>query len=383
MNKKGSYVVFATFLFSGMIVFIMAAIYFSMQEAISETTECFGRSWARSIIAEYDRELLDRYGIEAYYGDRSTIEKKLNDLIDYSYEDKGYINVSELSLELEPYSIKNLENFESEVKRALLYFRFPPENRVTPSKDFSNRVILAEWIIESLPSNTIAVDKKWKLTLDDRYIFRFFKDYVNTRDLPETYFQNEIEYIISGKLSDKKARESVKTKLSTILEAQNFGYLMTCSEKKEIILSISTLLCPENPYSLYYGLMATWASIETSNDIKLLYDGKQVPLLKKDENWATDAWSCIFSDFKEEYISPSRIEGKNYEEYLEILLASIPTSTKELRMMDLIQINMKFTYCDYFSFNDYYTGINYSLKVNGRTHEFETNYEKQDGKLYR
>ena len=62
MNKKGSYVVFATFLFSGMIVFIMAAIYFSMQEAISETTECFGRSWARSIIAEYDRELLDRYG---------------------------------------------------------------------------------------------------------------------------------------------------------------------------------------------------------------------------------------------------------------------------------------------------------------------------------
>lgn len=377
MNKKGSYVVFATFLFTGMIIFIMAAIFFSGQEAISETTECFGRSWARSIIAEYDRELYNRYGIEAYYGDKKTVEDKLQDYIDYSFEDKKYINTSELSADINPYSITNLENFESEIKRALAYMRRPPHISGMERNDSIDRYINADWIISSLPSHTIDVDYKWKLTLDDRYIFTFFKDYVNTRDLPETYFQNEIEYIISGKLSDKSARRNVKTKLSVILEAQNFGYLMKCNEKKEIVLTIATILCPENPYSLYYELLATWASIETSNDIKLLYDGKQVPLLKEDENWATDAWSCLFNDYEEKYISPDRIEGKYYEEYLAILLASVPTSTKELRMMDLMQINLKFTYCDYFLMSDYYTGIYYSVNVNGRTHEFETCYEKQ------
>ena len=378
MNKRGSYIVFVSIFFSAILVLIMAVIYYSGQVAISETTETFGRSWARSIISEYDRELLDRYGIRAYYGDKKTVEDKINILIDYSYKEKSYINVSDLFLDIEPYSMTNLENFESEVNFALKHFRMPKKIQNEIEEVHSNRYILADWIIKGLPSNSIKVDKNWKLTLDDAYIFRFFKDYVNTRNLKETYFRNEIEYIISGKLDDNKARNSVKTKLSTMLEAQNYGYLLRCPEKKNSVLTIATILCPEDPYAVYYGLLATWAACETSNDIKILYDEGKVPLLKSDENWATNIWSCIFGESSGKgYISPKRMEGKDYDGYLDILLKSIPASTKELRMMDLIEINLRFTYCDYFSFSDYYTGLYYSMKVNGKLHEFETDYEKQ------
>ena len=42
--------------------------------------------------------------------------------------------------------------------------------------------------------------------------------------------------------------------------------------------------------------------------------------------------------------------------------------------MDLIQINMKYAYCDYFLMDDYYTGLKYEMTVNGREHGFEKRF---------
>ena len=44
--------------------------------------------------------------------------------------------------------------------------------------------------------------------------------------------------------------------------------------------------------------------------------------------------------------------------------------------MDLIQINMKYLYCDYFLLKDYYTGLKFTMNVNGVEHEFEETYER-------
>ena len=70
MNKKGSFAVLATILFSSMMILTAAAIQSAGQEAVDSTAESFGPLWGKSILAEYDRNLKDRYGIFAFYGSK-------------------------------------------------------------------------------------------------------------------------------------------------------------------------------------------------------------------------------------------------------------------------------------------------------------------------
>ena len=48
--------------------------------------------------------------------------------------------------------------------------------------------------------------------------------------------------------------------------------------------------------------------------------------------------------------------------------------TKLLRVMDLIQVNMKYSYYGSFLLKDYHTGLDYEITVNGEKHEFKDSY---------
>lgn len=60
--------------------------------------------------------------------------------------------------------------------------------------------------------------------------------------------------------------------------------------------------------------------------------------------------------------------------YLHVLLSGVSQETKVLRMMDLIQINLKYLYLDNFLLKDYYTGLKYEMNVNNKKYEFEEAY---------
>ena len=89
-NKKGSmtiYVlVFATTLIG------MATSFIGAAENILVRTGAYalGDLWGTSITAEYDLELFDRYGIMAYAGDEGTVERKIQELCDYTFSEKRY-----------------------------------------------------------------------------------------------------------------------------------------------------------------------------------------------------------------------------------------------------------------------------------------------------
>ena len=107
--------------------------------------------------------------------------------------------------------------------------------------------------------------------------------------------------------------------------------------------------------------------------------------MKYDENWAVsleNVLSLLFSEENTEgsgeertgYIKPKKMEGMGYGDYLRILFGIVPEETRTLRMMDIIQINMKYLYCGGFLLEDYYTGLDFTLRVNGRKYEFHENY---------
>ena len=56
----------------------------------------------------------------------------------------------------------------------------------------------------------------------------------------------------------------------------------------------------------------------------------------------------------------------------------MPEETKILRIMDLIQINMKYLYRDDFLLEEYNSGISYVMEINNRQYEFDEDYQKED-----
>ena len=415
MNKKGSFAVLATILFSSMMILTAAAIQSAGQEAISSTAESFGPLWGKSILAEYDRNLKDRYGIFAFYGSKLQVEEKLDFYAAYSCEKKKYISCGKTDCELEKYALNDKENFLKQVREAALAGTKPRALKTQLIKmseadgvDEGNRYIRNERILNSLPSEgkggsvgILSLADKLKegaslgtvvnASAENVYIFRFFKDCMNERELGETFFRNEVEYLLTGKPDDKKAKKKVGNSLILLRNSLNLAYLYSCEEKRNAALAAAELIMPTAPILTQALILEGWAYMEARNDLKILYAGKTVPILKKDENWAISLENLLAAEYgispsgeelpegqeyeeEKNYLPPKKIEGKDYAGYLRILVAAMPQETLLLRMMDIIQINMKYLYCEWFLMDDYYTGLRYSIEVNKRKHEFEETY---------
>lgn len=443
-NKRGSYAILATILFSSMMILTAAVLHASGENAIASTADSFGRLWGRSILAEYDVKLKDRYGIFAFYGDELSAAEKVDFYAEYSARGKEYIDIEPSKCSLEEYRLSDTENFTAQLREAVLTDTKPlqierKESGAAGSSEGNaeteneaegkevgraggNRYIKSERIIAALPSggkeggisvlglaerlkDGFSAESVTNSAAENIYMFRFFKDCMNDRKLGESFFENEIEYILTGKLDDTKAKNKVKSNLTLLRNSLNLAYLYGCDEKRNAALAAAELIMPEAPMLAQALILEGWAYMEARNDIKILYAGREVPILKKDENWAVSLDNLLTAEYgidssgaeagtepesgsdsgsKAEkasasetasgYLPPAKIEGKNYEGYLRILAAALPQETALLRMMDIIQINMKYLYCDYFLMDDYYVGLKYSIVINDREHEFEEKY---------
>ena len=402
IGKKGSYTVFLAMFLSGMIMMSGAVINAAHAKAIDSSCEDLGRVWAASILGEYDRALRDRYGLYGYYGNEDLVREKLETYAAHSFKSKKYIKTGDIACHLQDYKLMDLSAMKNQISHLMLSFWKPvPFEEESQTEDpgegdagepVSARYISAQWIIEALPSNSYNGSRAGGSWLggsvsEISYIFKAFKDHVDDRDLGKTYFNNEIEYIISGKLNDEKSRKAVYDKLIIERNGMNLIYLYSCTEKRQAALEAAELLTPGPEAVITQALiLETWAFLEARNDLALLYDGQKVPLYKKDENWALGLDAAVESEFgedkdgeldtreKKNYVKPRSIEGQDYGDYLKTLLLAVPENKRLLRIMDLIQINMKYAYCDYFLLDDYYYGLRYEMTVNNRKHGFEERF---------
>ena len=399
-NKKGSFSIFAIMLFLAMAFAIWIIIKSAGNLAISSTVNSFGNLWGKSILGEYDIILRDRYGFLAFHGDKFQVEKKLQKYIDYSFKNKSYIIYEAPECDMKEYSLVNCNALKEQVEMAVRTGTKPFVSEYEERNIDTYKTINSEWIIKNLPSYNKTEDL-YVLSLAnkvkehggleslveniaiDTYIFSFFKDYMKERDLGKTYFNCEVEYIISGKLNEADIKKDVGDKIVILRNILNLYYLYTCPEKRDSAMALATAVTPGAMSFITQGIiLETWAYAEAKNDLKILYDNKQVTLLKDDHNWALSLENVfkigqegeLLQNEEVNYILPQNVEGIVYSDYLKLLLYGMPEETKLLRIMDLIQINLKYIYVDYFLVKDYYCGFSYNLKVNDVTYEFEEKY---------
>ena len=414
-NKKGSSIVLLAMVFVTMAACISASI--GLARALVVKSECntFGKLWARAILSEYDVHLIEDYGIMAYYGNEIEVQKRINSYLLYSCDSKLDARISDAEAFLSGYELNDPNNFQSSLKKIQLNSLVDSvvnaegrTNREKPEDNAGSRKIANEVVIDTLPSkgidNTLNIDtlvkyvkdgksiesilKKLSNTaLDITYMYKYLNSYMRVTGDKVTYFNNEWEYVIAGKLDDHANYNACRKRLFLLRNALNLAALYEDRTKVETIAAIAEILTPGAGAVTQVAIAEAWAAVETEEDLKDLYAGERVPLFKTGPDWKTDLNMALSDEEKEKVKdliatseeSTSEIEtmseGLDYEEYLLIMLSSMNENTRVLRIMDIIQVNMKYRYYDDFNMSEYYVGVDFYINANGRQYEIKDRYK--------
>lgn len=394
--------VFVCLFFLTMVSMIFAFIDASRRTAVNSSAEALCSLWAESVLAEYDLNLQRRYNVFGFYGYPKDVTDKLDYYAEGSFRDKKYIEYGGSSCSLYDYALTDVDLLSEQlVKAGELAFT---EKFIKPDKE----VVSVERagnqdedggggrkLFDDLPSE--GSDKGYSLaavteaisglsSLGDvvragsdsyfveQYIFAYFKDASDGKDLGETYFSQEIEYIICGKKSDSANGRSIRNKIVALREGTNYLCISTSPSMRAQVMAAAQLLTPGPAAAVTEkALTAAWALAESVNDYKLLMAGHRIPLVKTERFWATDLDSVVANQ-EQGCIFTGIDEGEDYSDYLRLFTYTMDSRVRILRIMDLIQINMRYLYYDSFLLREYNGGVRFVMKVNGVDHEMVKKY---------
>lgn len=156
----------------------------------------------------------------------------------------------------------------------------------------------------------------------------------------------EVEYLVVGKASDYENLSEVAERIGRIRLIPNIGYALTDESMKEQTLMAATILLAPiglapaaKPVS--YVLLVCWAYAESLMDVRSLLLGHEVPFVKDKESWQL-SFNHIGDLASQDSVTDDEGDGLSYDDYLLILLASMPDQDlKYYRMLDIMQVNIQ------------------------------------------
>ncbi len=185
---------------------------------------------------------------------------------------------------------------------------------------------------------------------------------------PDHFFSSEVEYIISGKLSDVQNKRQTDLALEAVRSGLNLTHIYSDPEKMSLVAAAAETITP-GPLGAVtqFAIAAAWSAAEAVNDVKLLHKDHKVPLVKTAASWAIDLDTVLEGYSGEDgCVYPQVNTGRTYEDYLRILLYAKDDTIKTARILDLIQINMRKNHDEAFLIQECAAGVSVSADVNGK-----------------
>ena len=418
-------------MFTGFALCIAGAIGVSRKLVVSSECETFGRLWTRAILSEYDVHLLDDYSIMAYFGNDDEVTSKLDSYLKYSAQGRLGAHIKGANADLTGYELGDPANFRKALR---LGFAINAASEIINGRgrtyrdldtgegfDEEGRVISNPVVTDTLPSHGTGgsvsgeeLAEKAKSAGDGNglrsmlegagaevlLLEKCFDNHVTKSDDKDHLFVNEWEYVINGSMDDEVNYRAIRMRLFIARNALNLVALYKDPAKTEMVVTIAESITP-GPLGIATQILLAeaWAALETEEDLEDLYHDRRVPVLKTPDQWKTDIRAVLGSgkvkdkldeeskellnEKSDELISLSGNirtvtqfrDGLNYDEYLMLMITCLNDSVRLLRVMDLIQINMKYRYYADFNMMEYYTGVRFTIEANGKSHEFEDAYK--------
>ncbi|MCI5898675.1 MAG: DUF5702 domain-containing protein [Firmicutes bacterium] len=395
-GKKGTVSVFLLLILAAFFLSIGAVAEVSAGRAARSCGDAAFRLAGQSLLSEYSRELKENYGLFALTNDENGMEKRAWEyLTAFTQKSRGTVDVLQtelqsLSLDFSPYSLTNPNLLEEQIAACMKYRSSEllkkvlseapgedePKTFPKEEKDEDQRVLRNKEIIEALPSRAFQIrgislpdlselpnlgelleNGKDALFLN-LYIASFFSNRNSRNFEKETFFRSEMEYILCGKLSDKENEAAAKALLITLRTGVDLAHIYSSPEKRAEVQAMAAVLTPGPESVATQAVLAlTWAAGEAANDVARLEKGGCVPLVKTDEDWMLCLDAVLENLFEGKVLEPETSEGLNYKGYLILLLFFEDREAKLVRIMDLIQINMKGNYDSGFSMAGSYAGF--------------------------
>ena len=431
INKRGSSLVMLAIIFTGFAICIAGAIGVSRRLVVSSECDMFGRLWTKAILSEYDIHLLDDYSVMAFFGNDDEVTDKLDAYLKYSAQGKLGAHIKGANADLTGNELGDPANFRKALR---LGFAGNAASEIINGRgrtyrdldtgegfDEEGRVICNPVVIDTLPSHGTGgsvsgeeLTEKAKSAGDESglrgmlsragaeviLLQKCFDNHVTKSDDKNHLLVNEWEYVIRGSMDDEENYRAVRKRLFFARNTLNLAAIYKDPAKLELIVSAAETISPGPLGLVTQALIAeAWAALETEEDLEDLYHDRRVPILKTPEQWKTDIGAVLGSDkVKDKLDDESRkmlderqeeitgLSGKissvtqfknglNYDEYLMIMICALNDNVRLLRIMDLIQINMKYRYYADFNMMEYYTGVRFTIEANGKSHEFEDAYK--------
>lgn len=401
-NKKGNISVMLSMIFVCLMMIVVVLVNASTKVSNYSYCDCVLQLAGRSILSEYHIALKEKYGIMAFKSYNQETNEKLQFYVNSSFNRKKAQNIltlikprlNSINCDLSLYSLTNVDNFENDIIDYMKHPRLKQQEKggqvyegkgqlmneriinALPSKELEDEGFNISSILSNgVPSWKELSSQNTKNLIVNEYILNNFNYQLGLESSTETFFRNELEYILYGKLSDSENQENFIKDFKAMRLILNSAHLYADFEKRNQILEMAELMTPgpQAPITAI-ALAETWAYAESLNDVKLLLAGEKVALYKNKQDWALDLDSAIKGTNKGGYVKPASNDGYTYKDYLRIFFYFEDREIKLMRMMDLIQINIQGGFDEGFYIKDCYTGFKFYTKINGQEYCYVQNY---------
>ena len=105
-------------------------------------------------------------------------------------------------------------------------------------------------------------------------------------------FSYQVEYILQGKGNDLDNLRGMANQILLVREAANVAYLFSDGQKKSeargaALLITGVLGMPELEEPVTQLILFAWGYAESVKDLRMLFDGEKVPVIKDSGSWNT------------------------------------------------------------------------------------------------
>ena len=179
-----------------------------------------------------------------------------------------------------------------------------------------------------------------------KYIELYFNNYAKISEYgnDDTALKYEMEYILNGNLNDKDNLTETIKKLVEVRNLSNGAYLITDGEKMKEITTLAETVATAIGMTFLTPvaqavIIEAWALTEAVIDVRQLFNGEKVPIVKNSENWNSSIKNIgTFEDGRKNNT------GLTYTQYLQTMIMTQKTKNTVFRTMDLVQVNMQKRY---------------------------------------